>query len=68
MRDCAIMVRTSEVVPLRQGEAGSPDRLTLTVRGPRDPRLVDLVRLLARQAADAYFDAAMAKREDDATK
>ena len=34
----------------------------------RDPRLVQLVRLLTRQAADEYFDAALAKRENGAAK
>ena len=55
------MVGTGKVVPLQRREAELPDRLILTLSSRRDPRLVQLVRLLARKAADEYFDAALAK-------
>jgi hypothetical protein len=44
-----------------------PDRLIVTLSSRRDPRLVQLVRLLARQAADEYFDA-LAKKENGTAK
>jgi hypothetical protein len=54
--------------PTQRREAELPDRLIVTLSSRRDPRLVQLVRLLTRQAADEYFDAALAKRENGAAK
>ena len=59
------MREASKIVPLRCSHAESGDRMTVTLSGPRDPRLVALVRLLARQAADEYFEAAAAERAGD---
>ena len=57
------MTGTSKVVPLRRSPAEADDRLTVTLSGPSDARLVALVRLLARQAADDYFEAMAAERD-----
>ena len=54
-------------MPLPRREAELPDRLIVTLSSKRDPRLVQLVRLLARQAADEYFDA-LAKKENGTAK
>ena len=62
----AIMVETSKIVSLQEGKAG-PVQPEAPHADARDPRLVELVRLLARQAADAYFDAATAKRKEPGT-
>ena len=62
----AIMVETNKVVSLQKGKAG-PVRPEAPHADASDPRLVELVRLLARQAADAYFDAATAKRKEPGT-
>jgi len=40
--------------------------LTFRSKGATDPRLRELVRLLARQAADDYFDGAAGKPGDNA--
>jgi hypothetical protein len=61
------MVGTGKVVPLPRREAELPDRLIVTLSSGRDHRLVQLVRLLARQAADEYFDA-LAKKENGTAK
>ena len=61
------MVGTGKIAPLPRREAELPDRLILTLSSRRDPRLVQLVRLLARKAADEYFDA-LAKRENGIAK
>jgi hypothetical protein len=61
------MVETGKVVPLPRREAELRDRLIVTLSSRRDPRLVQLVRLLARQAADEYFDA-LAKKENGTAK
>ena len=61
------MVGTGKVVPLPRREAELPDRLIVTLSSRRDHRLVQLVRLVARQAADEYFDA-LAKKEDCTAK
>jgi hypothetical protein len=66
-RERVIMVGTGKVVPLPRREAELPDRLIVTLSNRRDPRLVQLVRLLARQAADEYFDA-LPKKENGTTK
>ena len=60
------MDETGKIVSLRKGKAG-PARPTEPHADASDPRLVELVRLLARQAADAYFDAAAAKRKEPGT-
>ena len=62
----AIMVETDKIVSLRKGKAG-PARSEAPRADASDPRLVELVRLLARQAADAYFDAATTKRKGPGT-
>ena len=62
----AIMVETGKNVSLQKGKAG-PVRPEALCADASDPRLVELVRLLARQAADAYFDAATAKRKEPGT-
>ena len=62
----AIMVETGKIISLGGKETG-PDRPPVPHAGASDPRLVELVRLLARQAADAYFDAAAAKRKGRGT-
>jgi len=66
-RERVIMVGTGKVVPLPRREAESPDRLIVTLSSRRDHRLVQLVRLLASQAADEYFDA-LAKKENGTAK
>ena len=62
----AIMVDTGKIVSLQKGKAG-PVRPEAPCADASDPRLVELVRLLARQAADAFFDAAAAKRKGPGT-
>ena len=62
----AIMVETGKIVSLQKGKAG-PVRPENLRADASDPRLIELVRLLARQAADAYFDAATAKRKEPGT-
>ena len=62
----AIMVETGKIVSLQKRKAG-PTRPEVPRAVASDPRLVELVRLLARQAADAYFDAATAKRKEPGT-
>ena len=62
----AIMVETGKIVLLQKGRVG-PARPEAPRADASDPRLVELVRLLARQAADAYFDAAAAKRKGPGT-
>jgi hypothetical protein len=60
------MTDASKIMPAREDDAAS-DRLTLTLR-TRDPRLVALVRLLARQAADDYVNAARTSRKTGPTE
>ncbi|GAA4488886.1 hypothetical protein [Gluconacetobacter asukensis] len=60
------MTDASKIVPTRGNDAAS-DRLALTLR-TRDPRLVALVRLLARQAADDYINAARNRRKTGPTE
>jgi len=60
------MVETGKIVSLQKRKAG-PARPEAPCADASDPRLVELVRLLARQAADAYFDAATAKRKEPGT-
>lgn len=62
----AIMVETGKIVSVQKGKAG-PARPEVPHADASDPRLVELVRLLACQAADAYFDAATAKRKEPGT-
>ena len=53
-----------KIVPLRRSISPPGDGLSLEPSGGgRDPRLVALVRLLARQAADEYYDRAVAPKE-----
>nr|WP_128081251.1 hypothetical protein [Acetobacter persici] len=61
------MTDASKIVPAREDGESPSDRLTLTLR-TRDPRLVALVRLLARQAADDYINAAHNRRKTGPTK
>jgi hypothetical protein len=61
------MVGTGKVVPSPRREAELPDRLIVTLSSRRDPRLVQLVWLLACQAADEYFDT-LAKKENGTAK
>ncbi|WP_342629783.1 hypothetical protein AAC691_08930 [Nguyenibacter vanlangensis] len=60
------MTDASKIVPAREDDAAS-DRLILTLR-TRDPRLVALVRLLARQAADDYVNAARNRQRTGPTQ
>jgi hypothetical protein len=60
------MDETGKIVSLQNGKAG-PVRPKAPRADTSDPRLVELVRLLARQAANAYFDAATAKRKEPGT-
>lgn len=62
----AIMVETGKIVSLQKGKAG-PARPAAPCVDANDPRLVELVRLLARQAANAYFDATLAKLKEPGT-
>jgi hypothetical protein len=53
-----------EIVSLRRPTSPSGDGLTFKPSGGGlDPRLVAVVRLLARRAADEYYDWAVAPRE-----
>ena len=54
----------TKIIPLSRPNSQLGDALKLrpTDRG-LDPRLVALVRLLARQAADEYYDGAAAPKE-----
>ncbi|GBQ31310.1 hypothetical protein HLH34_19050 [Gluconacetobacter azotocaptans] len=60
------MTDASKIASARENDTAS-DRLTLTLR-TRDPRLVALVRLLARQAADDYVNATRNRRKTGPTK
>ena len=60
------MVETGKIVSLQKGKAG-PVRPVVAHADASDPRLVEVVRLLARQAANAYFNAATAKRKEPGT-
>ena len=54
----------AKIVSLRQPTSPPGDGLSLRPSGGRlDPRLVALVRLLARQAADEYYDQVAAPKE-----
>ena len=44
------------------GQLGEPE-LTLVKRGNPDPRLVELVRILARQAAREWYDHLVEERD-----
>jgi hypothetical protein len=61
------MTDASKFVPAREDSQSPPDHLTLTLR-TRDPRLVALIRLLARQAADDYVNAARNRQRTVLTK
>ncbi|MEE3502995.1 hypothetical protein [Acidiphilium acidophilum] len=55
----------SKVVPLKILAGSPPDGLRFTPGGTAvDPRLIAMVRLLARQAADAYYDQSASPKED----
>lgn len=55
------------IIP-EESEARQTDKLTLRAIGDPDPRLVKLVRLLARQAAREYFEAAMKQQQASKTE
>ncbi|GAN74649.1 hypothetical protein Apmu_0199_08 [Acidiphilium multivorum AIU301] len=55
----------AKIVPLPIPDGSPHDGLRFTPDGTGlDPRLVAMVRLLARQAADAYYDETTAPIED----
>ena len=54
----------AKIVPLPRRDGSLRDGLSFTPSGGLDPRLVAMVRLLARQAADAYYDKIAAPTED----
>ena len=55
----------AKIVPLPIPDGWPHDGLRFTPDGTGlDPRLVAMVRLLARQAADAYYDKIAAPTED----
>jgi hypothetical protein len=60
------MDETGKIVSLQKGKAG-PARPEAPRADASDPRLVELVRLLARQAANAYFGAVTVKRKEPGT-